>query len=249
VPGAIDAVVAGIAEGRYTEARLNESVRRILLLKDRMGLRQARTVLLERVRAVVGDSAHLTLAQTIADRSIVLGRDNGGLVPINVGPSSPRVRSVTYAQRADLGAGTVFNAELRRSGARLVTTYVNADDSLPNLEPFLTSVDSTDVVLINSYVNISSTTVSAGAPPAFEALMKGVRARTARVILVSFGSPYALLQAPETPAYVVAWGGYAASQRAAARALVGEIGISATLPISIPPLLSFGSGERRAPRR
>jgi hypothetical protein len=51
------------------------------------------------------------------------------------------------------------------------------------------------------------------------------------------------------PAYLVSWGGLGASQRAAARALTGEIGITASLPISIPPLLPFGAGERRAARR
>lgn len=248
VAGAIDAVMAGIAEGRFTEARVNESVRRILVLKDRLGLRRERKVPLERVRLVVGDSEHVALAQTIADRSIVLGRDPGALVPLSTGTGARRVRSVTYARRAELGAGTAFNAELRRIGVPVTTTYVNADDSLPNLELFLSTVDSADVVVVGSYVNISSTTASAGAPPAFEELMTGVRERTARVILVAFGSPYALLQAPDVPSYLVSWGGLTASQRAAARALTGEIAISATLPISIPPLLPIGAGELRAKR-
>lgn len=248
VPGAIDAVVAGIAEGRYTEARLNASVRRVLLLKDQMGLRRSRLVSLEGVRAVVGDSAHLALAQAIADRSIVLARDSATLVPFPAG-GTVQVRSVTYARRNDLGAGTAFNAELRRLGVRATGVYVNADDSLPNLDALLSSVAPGDIVVLGSYVNISSTTATAGAPPAFEALMRGLRSRTARVILVAFGSPYALLQAPDVPAYLVAWGGFAASQRAAARALAGEIPITATLPISIPPLLSYGAGERRDPKR
>jgi beta-N-acetylhexosaminidase len=248
IQGAIDAVVAGLAEGRYTEQRLNASVRRVLLLKDKLGLQRERKVPLERVRSVVGAPAHVELAQTIADRSIVLGRDVGGLVPFPEGPTAARVRSVTYARRADLGAGTAFNAELRRMGVGFTSTYVNADDSLPNMDAFLASIDSSDIVVVGSYVNISSSTATAGAPPAFEALMKGVQARTSRVILVAFGSPYALLQAPETPTYVVSWGGLAASQRAAARALTGETGITATLPISIPPLLPFGAGEQRSPR-
>lgn len=249
VPGAIDAVVAGLREGRYTEERLNASVRRTLLLKDQLGLRRERKVPVEGVRALVGDSSHVALAQTIADRSVVLGRDNATLVPFPGSASASRVRSVTYARRADLGAGTAFNAELRRLGVRLAPTYVNADDSLPNIDGLLTSIDRDDIVVIGSYVNISSTTATAGAPPAFEALLKGVLARTPRVILVAFGSPYMLLQAPDVPAYLVSWGGFTASQRAAAKALTGEIGITATLPISIPPLLPFGAGERRAPRR
>jgi len=249
VPGAIEAVVAGIAEGRYTEQRLNASVRRILLLKDRLGLRRQKMVALDRVRSVVGDSSHVALAQTIADRAIVLGRDSSMLVPFPGSAGQSPVRSVTYARRTDLAAGTTFNAELRRLGVRLTNTYVNADDSLPNFEAFLSSIEPDDIVVVGSYVNISSTTATAGAPPAFEALMNGIRAKTSRVILVAFGSPYALLQAPTTPSYLVSWGGLAASQRAAARALTGDIGITSTLPISIPPLLPFGAGERRAARR
>lgn len=245
IPGAIDAVVAGVSEGRYSEDRINASVRRLLLLKDALGLRRQRTVPLEKVRSVVGDSSHVALAQTIADRAVVLARDSATLVPIPANAGT--VRSVTYARRTDLGAGTAFNAELRRLGARVVPTYVNADDSLPNLDAFLSSIGSDDVVVLGSYVNISSTTATAGAPPAFEALIKGIRSRTSRVILVAFGSPYALLQAPDAPAYLIAWGGFAASQRAAARALTGNIGITASLPISIPPLLSIGAGERRPP--
>ena len=248
ISGAIDAVVAGLAEGRYTEERLNASVRRLLLLKDRLGLRTQRMIPLERVRAVVGDSSHVAVAQTIADRAIVLGKDSTSLVPFPGGAAASRVRSITYARRADLGAGVAFNAELRRLGVRLTTAYVNADDSIPSLDVFLSSIDSTDIVVVGSYVNISSTSATAGAPPAFEALMAGLRGLNARIILVAFGSPYALLQAPDVPAYLVAWGGWPASQRAAARALAGETGISATLPISIPPLLNLGAGVRRPAR-
>jgi hypothetical protein len=156
------------------------------------------------------------------------------------------VHSITYARRAELTAGGAFNAQLRASGKRVTTSYVNADDSLPNLDVVLSAVQPNDVVILGSYVNISSTTENAGAPPAFTALVDGLRARTRNVILVAFGSPYALLQAPSVPTYLVAWGGLAASQRAAARALAGDAAITATLPISIPPLLPFGAGEQRA---
>jgi beta-N-acetylhexosaminidase len=248
VPGTIDAVVAGVREGRYTEERINASVRRILLLKDRLGLRAERLVPLKNVRSVVGDSAHVALAQTIADRSVVLGRDDASLVPLEIGPNAPRVHSITYARRTDLGAGPAFHAELRRLSVRFSSTYVNADDSLPNLSALFSSIGSGEVVIVGSFVNISSTTATAGAPPAFEELLRGIRARTPKVVLVAFGSPYALLQARDVPAYLVPWGGHTASQRAAARALAGDIAISATLPISIPPLLDLGTGLQRARR-
>jgi len=249
VPGTIDAVLAGLREGRYTEARINASVRRLLALKARLGLSRQRLVALDDVRRVVGDSTHAALADSIAQRAIVLARDSLKAVPLRAGRPQLRIQSITYARRSELSAGTQFNAQLRSLGARVVATYINADDSLPSLDPVLASIQSSDVVVVGSYVNISSTTADAGAPPAFTALLDGVRRKTRTVVLVAFGSPYALLQAPAVPAYLVAWGGLAPSQRAAARALMGDAPITSTLPISIPPLLSFGAGEVRTPVR
>ena len=67
------------------------------------------------------------------------------------------------------------------------------------------------------------------------------------MIVVSFGNPYLLQQIAAVPAYMVAWGGFAASQAAAARALLGSASITGKLPISIPlgdgpTTIPFGSG-------
>lgn len=244
--GTIDAVVAGVAEGRYTEERINASVRRLLLLKAQFGLHRSRLVSLDSVRAVVGDSTHVALARTIAERGLVLAKDSLQLVPLP--HPLPRVLSITYARRSELSAGGAFTSELRRGVRGLMTAYVNADETAPNLQPVLALADSADVVILGSYVNISSTTATAAVPPAFSELITGLRERGRRVVLVSFGSPYQLIQAPDVPSYLIAWGGTSASQRAAARALLGEIPITGTLPMSIPPWLPMGAGETRAAR-
>ena len=66
IRGAIDAVVDGVREGRITEARIDSSVRRLLLLKREMGLHQNRLVSLERLREVVGDTANVAAARRAA---------------------------------------------------------------------------------------------------------------------------------------------------------------------------------------
>jgi len=249
IRGTIDAVVAGVHEGRYSEERLNSSVKRLLLLKAGFGLHRNRLVSIDSVRTIVGDSTHVALANLIAERGIVLAKDSLLLVPLVAGDRRPRVLSLTYARRADLGAGTTFNAELRRSGAAVTPVYVSADDPEPNVDTVIASVDSVDLVVVGSYVNISSTTTTASAPSALPSLLTQIGARTRNIILVSFGTPYLLQQAPDVSAYVLAWGGMPATQRAAARALLGEIPISARLPVSIPPLLPLGAGESRPGRR
>lgn len=245
VAGAIDAVVAGVQEGRYDEARIDRSARRVLALKHQFDLHRARVVDVEQVRRTVGSGPNVEVANTIAERAFVLARDSLSLVPVVREGRRPRVLSVTYARRADLGAGTTFNAELRGHVASVRTAFVNADEGEPSYVALLREAGSADVVVIGAYVNITSETATANAPRAFVEFVTALQAQGAKVVLVSFGTPYLLTQVPSVGTYAVAWGGTPASQRAAARALAGVHPITGRLPISIPPLLEMGAGERR----
>jgi beta-N-acetylhexosaminidase len=246
VRGTITAVIAAVRAGRLTEARIDSSVRRVLQLKERFGLHRTKLVELDDVRRVVADSEHVALARRIAERSIVLVRDSLKLVPF---PSATRrVVSVTYARRADLGAHVAFNAELRTAYPRLRSVYMNADEATPSFAAIDAAADSADVIVIGSYVNISSTTNTAETPSAIVEMVRRLEARAVRTVVVAFGSPYLLTQMPSVGSYVVAWGGSNASQFAAARAITGRASITGRLPISIPPFVPIGAGERRDAR-
>ncbi|MEP7384080.1 MAG: glycoside hydrolase family 3 N-terminal domain-containing protein [Gemmatimonadota bacterium] len=245
IAGTISAVVAGVSEGRYDEGRIDRSVHRVLALKHHFGLSQERLVDIDQVRRVVGTDAHVAVAATVAARAIVLAKDSLSLVPVLGKNRRPTVLSVTYARRSDLGAGTAFDAELRGKVRTLRTAFVSSDEAEPNYSSLLKDARASDVVLVGSYVNITSESATAGAPRAFVEFVDALRARGAKVIVVSFGSPYLLLQIPSVGSYAIAWGGSTASQRAAARALLGLEPITARLPISLPPLLPIGFGLRR----
>lgn len=244
IRGTIDAVVAGLAEGRYTQARIDASVRRILELKHRFSLHRTRTVDVERVRAVVGDSTHQAAANRLAEKSFVLARDESNIVPIRRGTAKPRVFTVTYARRTDLTAGMVFPGELAR-GATVDQAYLNADDPAPNVQRFVDGAARADVIVVGSYVNITSESATADAPQAFIGFLRQLAATGKPLVVVSFGTPYLLSQVPFVTSYAIAWGGTTASQRAAARALLGEIPVMGRLPIAIPPLLNVGAGIQR----
>jgi len=248
VPGTIDAVVEGIRQGRYREDRIDASVRRLLELKKRFGLDHARYVSLDSVRAVVGDTAHTALARRVAERGVVLVKDSLRSVPLAT-RRTLRVLSITYARRTDLGAGVGFNGELRRSVDSLRTEFVSSDDVAPDFQRLLSIADSADVVLVGSYVNISSTTATAGAPRAFVDFVAKLESRNAQTVLVTFGTPYLLQQTPSVSTYLIAWGASQASQQASARALLGSSPITGKLPISLPPFARFGEGEQRAMMR
>src|SRR5213076_2081708 len=82
VPGAIDAVVAGVREGRFSQARVDSSARRVLEIKHQLNLDRAPLVSLDSVRAIVGDTANLAVAANAAQRSITLAKDSLALIPL-----------------------------------------------------------------------------------------------------------------------------------------------------------------------
>ena len=229
----IDAVLAGLREGRYDEERLNTSVRRILAAKHRVGLDRKKLTSLDSLRFVVGDSAHVAMARRIAERSITLVKDSLGQVPLAL-PANLRILSVSVARRSDLSAGVAFNAALRERVPALRQDFLAAEDPAADYARIERAADSADVVIVSSYVGQNWDAVSASAPQAFASFVERLTTKGKRPVVVSFGNPYLLQQIPGVPAYVVAWGGFPASQLAAARALLGAQAITGKLPISIP---------------
>jgi beta-N-acetylhexosaminidase len=244
VPQTIDAVVAGVHEGRYPESRIDASVRRLLAMKHTLGLDRRRLVDLDSIPDVVGDSSHQALARTIADRSITVVRDSAHLVPLGHLNKNARVLSITIARRSDLGAGVAFNAAMQKSFPNLRTAYIDPDDATDTPWTLLATADSSDVTIVSSYLAQAWDVQSIAAPNAIVGFVKQLVDRHRRPIIVAFGNPYLLSQIPEVGTYVVAWGGFPVSQQAAARVLLGTVPAAGRLPITIPGYATFGTGER-----
>jgi beta-N-acetylhexosaminidase len=239
----IDAVVAGVREGRYTEARLDSSVRRVLDSKRSLGLVANKLVDINALRFAVGDSANAEISRHAAERSITLVKDSLHQVPVL--PRTAKVLSITLARRADLSAGNAFNAELRSALPNLRSEFVATEDAPLNFPRLLAAADSADVTVVGSYVGQNWDAVTASAPQAFANFLQTLVQRGRKPIVIAFGNPYLLQQIPWVPAYLIAWGGFPVSQQAAARALVGNAAISGRLPVSIPPYANRGVGEQR----
>jgi beta-N-acetylhexosaminidase len=172
----IDAIVAGVREGRYPESRLDASVRRLLTLKEATGLVRNRIVDLDSVRTVVGDSANAAVAQTIADRSITVVRDSAHLLPLGRLTPGARVLVITIARRPDLGAGGTFATELRRRFPSLRAEYVDADDPVGALTRLRHVADSSTVTIVCSYVTQNWQATTLAVPTSVAAFIQDVTA-------------------------------------------------------------------------
>jgi beta-N-acetylhexosaminidase len=161
-------------------------------------------------------------------------RDSAHQLPLGRLNHGARILSVTYAHRADLGAGVTFDAELRKTFPALRPEFVDVDAERPDFFRLLSIADSADVILVSSYVAHSSTVATVSAPRAFVDFIEELQRRKEHPIVMAFGNPYLLQQIPDVSAYVVAWGGFPVSQSAAARAVLGLVPMTGRLPITIP---------------
>ena len=238
----IDAVVEAVESGRIPESRIDASVRRILEAKVRVGLHRQREVDLRSVDRVVGVRAHQEVARTIAERSLTLVRDRRNLVPAR---SARRIVAITYAGQGDATAGQHFQQELARPGVKVESFRVDGRATAEELAALRTRTLGANLVVVSAYVSPRAHAGSVGAGAGFPRFVESLAADAAPLVVISFGSPYLLSFFPSIPTYVVAWGGAQVSQRAAARGLLGELPITGTLPISLPPHHQAGTGIQR----
>jgi beta-N-acetylhexosaminidase len=191
------------------------------------------------------------------------------MIPLGRLSRTSRVVSLTIAPRAELSAGSAFNAELQRQFPQLRTQVMTPEivfdatagaasggtgayvaSPVPRLLPAivdnaLRAADGADVVIVSSYFGASSSTATMAATGGLPELIDGLQKAGRKVVLVSFANPYLPQGLPATPVFLEAWSASALSQRAAARALLGLAPITGQLPITIPSVAPYGAGLRR----
>ena len=246
----IDALVAGVDEGRIPAARIDAAVRRILLAKAGLGLQRTAQVDLAHLRAVVGDSANKRLSERIASRSVTLVRDSAQLMPLTAADAATRrILHLVVSRSTNLGAGTTFAGALGRSAGRVRTVVLHPDDPFVDPARILPLVDSSDVVVMGSYMAQQWDQASAGAPDGLGALVSAIQRRAKPLIVIGFGNPYLGAQLPQVGSYLIAWNGSRASQLAAARVVLGLQAPNRYIPIrmSITPPVSPNGTTFRTP--
>jgi beta-glucosidase-like glycosyl hydrolase/CubicO group peptidase (beta-lactamase class C family) len=237
VPGVIDAIEGAVRTGRLTEARIDDSVRRILAAKARLGLHRERNVDIAAIPGIVGSPEHTAVAERAADRSITLIRNRDPVLPLR----NRRIAAVIYRDETDPLAGHTFLAGLETHNDLVSTTWLNAELHLATLAAAEDSSKSADVIVFGLFIRVGASRGNLALPEPVANLIETV-SRARPVIVVSLGNPYLTDQLPGAGTIVLAWGPFDGQQAAAARAVQGVADITGILPIPIPPLYDIGQG-------
>jgi beta-N-acetylhexosaminidase len=246
VDAAIAAVRAAVARGEISQERIDRSVERILRAKAALGLNAVRTVDLKRVDEMVSDPEILATSQEIADRSITLVRDEPGLVPLTKRvPRTGKVLCVNFSDDDErMGSLQPFLQELRRKLGTITLVSFDTRSTADDVGRLMSQLDSRqfDAAIYALGVRARSGKGSVAMPRAGLRIVEELYKRRLSPVVISFGSPYVLASIPQATTYLIAYSPVAVSQRAAAKALLGEIPIQGKLPVTLPGLYARGSG-------
>lgn len=240
-----DAAIAGVrravAAGRISEARLDQSVARILEAKRRF---PASAPDPEAPFRVVDSPEHRALAEDIAARAVTLVREAPGALPF---ASSQRVVHLVVNDIASVAApGRELAHELEARFGRAPQTFVlDPRSRAEDVEPLLQAAAGADAVLVSLFVRVRTGSGKLVLPePARDAVAR-LSAAGARIVGVSFGNPYLASDLPGLTTYLAAYGDQPVMQVAVTRAIFGEAAITGRLPVTIAGVAERGSGISR----
>ncbi|MDR3755153.1 MAG: glycoside hydrolase family 3 protein [Terracidiphilus sp.] len=264
LPGDLGAAFNGLLQavksGEISQARINQSVLKILRAKASVGLNEKRLVNLSNVEDEVARPDDVAFAQSVADRAVTLVVDKNRLIPLAAStaakPERPasRIVAVIFSDRPrGSDGGRAFASEVRKRAPEATVFFVDPSNASYVFDSVMGAVHEAGSVIAvaESVPNPRRTTEGrAGGSAGLEKgpmqlLTEMVKTAAAKTIVVAFGNPYTGGSISGIQTYVCTYSNTVVSASSLARALFGEIPIHGRLPVSIPNLAPRGTGLDR----
>jgi beta-N-acetylhexosaminidase len=262
--GAFHSTVYAVRSGEISEARIDESVRKILQMKASVGLDKERFVDLQRVSALTSEPSDMNFAQQVADEAVTLVRNNGNMLPLNteadlvehtsaLPTNSKAVRGLVVlllAEALESSNGHAFETAIRvrRPDAKIL--YFDGRLSNGLVPEVLKAVNSAEHVVIAAYVihraaqqvnvNGRSMTYFGLTGPSGRLLHQVLAVAVEKTAVVALGSPYLIESLPQIRTYLCTYAMTTTSEISAVKALFGEIQNHAKLPVTLPGIAPRG---------
>ena len=234
----IQGLLRAVRDGRIPIDRIDQSVRRILSLKERYGLFHRPPIPLS-CASIVGNSGHRRVETDIAEQTVVLVRDQRGLLPL---PESEKIALVNATPRSAYAilvstrgigpnqakpAFDFFEATLKEFCKNVVSfSWEELQEDFPSelLSAKVVVAVTEDYPLPGADFG---TTMQSDLVKRLSAILGE------RMIVVGLRAPYELALYPQVSTYLTTCSSRPCAAIAAARAMVGEIKPKGKLPVSV----------------
>ncbi|WP_449355464.1 glycoside hydrolase family 3 protein [Virgibacillus natechei] len=226
VETAYNSMLEAVESGEISEARIDESVFRILRAKMENGLFDDPYTDPDRVENI-GTEEHLQTAEEIANKSITLVKNESDLLPLHTtdnvlvtGPSEAKT---------DLLANSLNEKGIETSSFETGTSPTDEE-----IDEAVHKAEAVDIVVVTSYI--------ANTNQAQQQLVSQLEDTDKPVVVTALHNPYDILAFPEVDAYAATYGYQDVSALALSNVLAGEVNPSGELPVTIPDMYEYGHG-------
>jgi beta-N-acetylhexosaminidase len=221
-------LVKAVADGRLSQERVDAAVTRVLALKAALGLHKPQAAPdLEAARSVVASAESRAIADAVTARVPTLVKDVRGLLPLSLEkhkrvlvfsggvilPFSPQPLPLSLPER------------LAREGFE-VTLHVPGDPINPRDHDLMLYLFAEETLLTRGSIFLDWNKLTGSVLGAMQRFWHDLP-----VLMVSFGYPYYLHDAPRVPAYVNAYGSSEALQAATLECLLGRAPFAGANPV------------------
>ncbi|WP_336322553.1 glycoside hydrolase family 3 protein [Streptomyces lavendofoliae] len=223
-----NAVLKAVRNGEISEARVDESILRILRLKAKLGLFHEPYVTHDTVDRTVGTRPHLATADRIAERTTTLLLNDGGLLPLR---SADRPNLLVVGADAASPSGTTGPPTATLAGALTelgFTTTVLPTGTAPStarIDEAVAAAAGKDAVIVGTY-NVTATSGQ-------RTLVSRLAATGVPVVTVAIRNPYDIARLSGQRATLATYSWTDVELRAAARVIAGEARPEGRLPVPV----------------
>lgn len=237
----IETLIQAVRNGEVAEDRIDKSVLRILKTKARLGLHRKKLVNANILDERVATKEFLHQADRVFENSLTLVKNNGTVLPL----SAEEIKIAVFSLSSDAGgyfAGSALCKEIQKRCPEAILFYADAFTGDEFIAEGMERAREADVLIYALFSSLRAWKGSVGLDPRHIQLIQESTESSTPVVVISFGSPYYLRSFPEVDSYICAYRWETEVQKAAAKALFGEIDVKGRLPVSLPGLYPLGHG-------
>ncbi len=217
---AYGAVKDALGSGRLTEKRIDESVKRILVMKYNQGVIKHPTTKVNQIGSRVGTASHLKAARRITAKTPTLVKNEHHSLPVRV--KGKKVLVTGYG----VTTGQTLAAELAKRGATTTTLPTGTAPSAADRVKALAAAKSSDItVVLTNNVAAESTQ---------QQFVKDLLATGGKVVVAGVRNPYDIAQLPSATNFIATYSYSPVAIVSLARVITGEIKPKGKLPVDIP---------------
>ncbi len=238
----IRGIQAAVRSGRLSEKRIEESARKVLAWKYKLGLFKRKITPLNEIDKIVSSQATRKLADEIAENAITLVKNEDQILPLKQNQKA-LVLCITNGRDIDF-SGRTFTNLLRANGLEAERIALDERSNEKDIAEAILKAKKADVVIAGLFGRVrTGAKNSVGIPESGEKALREILKGDVKTISIAFGNPYLILEFPEMKNYIVSYGDMDSLQRATAKAIIGNAQFLGKLPITVG-MFEIGTGLR-----